>query len=319
MNLQVDVVVVSYNTKDLLLDCLASVFESAQSRNVRAVVVDNASQDGSMEAVRRIYPQANAINNTTNVGFAAACNQAIRITDSPFILLLNSDARLTSQAFDALCDCLENNARCGAAGCRLIDTQGAEETSARNFLTPLNQALELAGITVGSALRRTTRPNVDGAGPDCSVDWIVGACLMLRRAAIEEVGLFDEGFFMYSEDEDLCFRLRKMGWQVCYCGDVTAIHHRGASSRLIKDEALRQFYKSQIRFLSKHRGRLSATLFMAMMRIVLFLRQSLLSGSRREDARAHLEALRGARRDHSRRQVPSRKTEARQRDATPPR
>jgi len=299
MDSHVDVVVVSYNTKDLLLECLASVFESTQSRNVRVVVVDNASQDGSLEAVRRLFPQTKAISNTTNIGFGAACNQAIRITDSPFILLLNSDARLTSQAFEALCDCFEHNARCGAAGCRLIDAEGTEETSTRNFLTPLNQALELAGIKFGSTVQRTSRPVIERESADCSVDWIAGACLMLRRVAIEEAGLFDEAFFMYSEDEDLCFRLRKTGWSVCYCGQATAIHHRAGSSRLNKDQALRQFYESQILFLSKHRGRGSTVLFARMMKTVLVIKV-LLSSTRpkRDAARAHLKALEEAWRHH---------------------
>src|SRR5215471_11354180 len=187
MDVRVDVVVVSYNTKALLLECLASVFESAQTRDVRVVVVDNASQDGSLEAVHRAYPLTNAISNTTNLGFAAACNQAIRITDSPFILLLNSDARLTSQGFESMLNCFDQNPRCGAAGCRLIDAEGIEEASTRNFLTPMNQALELAGFNFGS--QRTNRPRIEGERPDCSVDWIAGACLMLRRAAIEESGL----------------------------------------------------------------------------------------------------------------------------------
>ena len=308
MDSHVDVVVVSYNTKDLLLECLTSVFESTRSRNVRVVVVDNASQDGSLEAVRGLFPQTKAISNTTNIGFGAACNQAIRITDSPFILLLNSDARLTSQAFNALCDCFEQNARCGAAGCRLIDAEGTEETITRSFLTPLNQALELAGIKFGSTLQRSIRPTIEAGRADCSVDWISGACLMLRRVAIEEAGLFDEAFFMYSEDEDLCFRLRKTGWSVCYCGEATAIHHRAGSSRLNKDQALRQFYESQILFLSKHRGRGSTVLFARMMKTVLFMKL-LLSGTRpkRDAARAHLNALEEAWRHRVRKTVNERR------------
>src|SRR5215813_2377705 len=292
MDPQVDVVVVSYNTRDLLLECLASVFESAHSRSVQVVVVDNASQDGSREAVRRGFPQAIVKSNPTNAGFGAACNQAIRITDSPFILLLNSDARLTPQAFDALCECLENNARCGAAGCRLINADGVEETITRNFLTPLNQVLELGGVQVGAALRRTRLPNADIGRPDCTVDWTSGACLLLRRTAIEEAGLFDEQFFMYSEDEDLCFRLRKLGWLVCYCSDGTAVHQGAASSSLNKDDALRQFYRSQILFLAKHRGRGSAVLFAVLMKFVLSMKRSLSrSESKREAASAHLKAF----------------------------
>src|SRR5215813_2427264 len=127
MDPQVDVVVVSYNTRDLLLECLASVFENTHCCKLRVVVVDNASDDGSLEAVRQTYPDTIAISNATNVGFGAACNQSIKITDAPFILLLNSDARLTRPVLDVLCACLDQNERCGAAGCRVIDDKGVEE------------------------------------------------------------------------------------------------------------------------------------------------------------------------------------------------
>jgi N-acetylglucosaminyl-diphospho-decaprenol L-rhamnosyltransferase len=285
MSVQVAVVVVSYNTKDLLLECLASVFDSAQNRSIELVVVDNASEDGSSEAVREAYSNARLIQNATNLGFGAACNQGIRATSSKFILLLNSDARLTAEAFQALCDCLEQNERCGAAGCRLIDEAGAEVINARNFLTPLNQAFELAGIRLGSGwLRRTRPPNLDRNLVDCSVDWIDGACLMLRRAALDEAGLFDERFFMYSEDEDLCFRLRESGWLVCFCGAGTAVHHGAASSGLRRIEMLRHFYVSQMCFLSKHRSRRSALLYAVLMKTVLVLKHRMARDSNRRSA-----------------------------------
>lgn len=296
MDPQVAIVVVSYNTRELLLECLASAVESTRGRSAQLVVVDNSSEDGSYETVREAYPHATAIRNSTNLGFGAACNQGFKATDAPFILLLNSDARLTAQALHALCDCLEQNERCGVAGCKLIDAAGAEVINTRNFLTPLNQAFELTGIEVGlGSLQRTRRPNVGRNLADCSVDWIDGACLMLRRAALDEAGFFDERFFMYSEDEDLCFRLRKRGWLVCFCGAGTAVHHGAASTQLRKIDMLRHFYLSQMVFLSKHRGPISAFVFKVAMRTVLVLKRLLLrDGSRREAAREHLQALREA-------------------------
>ena len=185
MDPQVAVVVVSYNTKELLFECIESVFESTKNQNIELVIVDNASEDGSYEAVLKSYPGLKMIRNATNLGFGAACNQGIKATSSNFILLLNSDARLTPQAYQSLCDCLEQNRQCGAAGCRLVDAAGVEVINTRNFLTALNQALELAAITIGSGrLRRTRRPNPDSNLVDCSVDWIDGACLMLRRSPL---------------------------------------------------------------------------------------------------------------------------------------
>jgi GT2 family glycosyltransferase len=297
MHAQVAVVVVSYNTRELLLECLASVAQSTQSESAEIVVVDNASDDGSYDAVRQAYPQTSVIRNSTNLGFAAACNQAIKSTSAQFILLLNSDARLTAQAFIALYECLDRNERCGAAGCRLIDASGADAINTRNFLTPFNQACELAGIKVGlKALRRTHQPNLDGRMSDCSVEWIDGACLMLRRAALDDAGLFDERFFMYSEDEDLCFRLRKRGWLVCFCAGASVAHHGGASSRLNKTDNLRHFFLSQMLFLSKHRGGYSVLMYEVATWIVLGLKTVFQpEGKRREAVREQLSALREAR------------------------
>jgi len=293
---QVAVVVVSYNTRDLLISCLSSVIESTSPADVEIVVVDNASNDGSLETVRQTYPQVMTIGNRTNLGFGVACNQAIRATTAPFILLLNSDATITAESFQALNDAISRNAHCGAAGCRIVNSAGLETTNTRNFLTPLNQALEQSGLMRWISwkyLRRTHRPTFDENEQDCSVDWIDGACLMLRRAALDEVGLFDEQFFMYSEDEDLCFRLRRHGWTICYSAKGNALHHGAASTSQKKFDMLRHFYSSQMLFLSKHRSHRSAFLYAVSMKTVLVLKSSLLRDrNRRETAREQLRALR---------------------------
>jgi len=269
---QLSVLVVNYNTRDLLLECITSVFESTPLINVEVVVVDNASSDGSYEAVRKAFPQVTAIANATNRGFGPACNQAISLASSPFLLLLNSDARLTPQAFVALRQCLSRNPRCGAAGCGMIDAQGRELTNAWNFLTPFNQALEMLSLTQrlkSRHFRRTHVPTIDRDFLDCSVDWIDASCLMLRRTALQEVGLFDEQFFMYSEDEDLCFRLRKAGWSICFTAAGSAVHQGGASTTQKRGEMLVHFYASQMRLLLKHRGQASFHVYGAAMKLVL--------------------------------------------------
>ena len=299
---KVAVVVISHDTRDLLLECLASIFDSATNNDIEVVMVDNASKDGSYEAVCEAYPQVRAIYNETNRGFGAACNQAITSTRSPFVLLLNSDARITPDGFQALLDCMEARARCGAAGCRIFSAEGAIVGNARTFLTALNQALEQAGITGGVSsrrLRRTYTPAYSEDLLDCTVDWIDGACLMLRRAALDEAGLFDERFFMYSEDEDLCFRLRKHGWMICHSGRGSAIHHGGASTSQHRLEMLRQFYSGQMLFLLKHRGRASAALYAAAMKTILRLKRLVSmfpkSDEHHKELADRLIALKGAR------------------------
>src|SRR2546423_10329461 len=293
---QVAVVVVSYNTRDLLISCLSSVIESTRPADVEIVVVDNASNDGSLEAVRHTYPQVITIANPANLGFGVACNQAIRASTAPFILLLNSDATITPKSFQALYETMSANAQCGAAGCRIVNSAGSETTNTRNFLTPFNQALEQAGVMgriKWKYLRRNHRPTPDQNELDCSVDWIDGACLMIRRAALDEVGLFDKEFFIYSEDEDLCFRLRKHGWTICYSAKGNVRHHGAASTSQNRFDMLRHFYSSQMLFLSKHRSHASAFLYAIAMKTVLFIKASLLRDkSRRETTREQLRALR---------------------------
>src|SRR5262245_13034896 len=273
---KVAVIVISFNTRSLLLESVGSAFDSAKDCEVEVVVVDNASVDGSARAVIEKYPRATVISNVENVGFAAACNQGIKATRSQFILLLNSDARLTEQAFESLNRCFAESHRRGAAGCRLVDDAGNELVSCRKFLTPLNHAIEMAGVSrVFRFLSRSYRPRFDGSAVDCNVDWIEGACLMLRREALDQVGLFDERFFMYSEDEDLCLRLKEKGWLVC-CASGTAVHHGAASTSRRRAEMLKQFYASQMLFLLKHRGDLSASVYAAAVRAVLLVKRAFL-------------------------------------------
>jgi GT2 family glycosyltransferase len=295
---QVAVVVVSYNTRELLISCLSSIFESTNPADVEIIVVDNASTDGSREAVNQTYPQVLLIANPSNLGFGVACNQAIKSSTAPFILLLNSDATITKQSFRALYEVMNANPRCGAAGCRVVNSDGMPATNTRNFLTPLNQALEQLGVvrwTGWKYLRRNHQLKLDQNELDCSVDWIDGACLMLRRDALDQVGLFDEDFFMYSEDEDLCFRLKRNGWTICYSESGFAMHHGAASTAQNRFQMLRQFYFNQMLFLSKHRSRRSALIYAVAMKMVLGLKSSLLRDrNRRETAREQLKALREA-------------------------
>lgn len=267
MNFQITVVVVNYNTRTLLLECLSSLIESARGIEIELIVVDNASSDGSYETVCEAFPQATAVRNPINVGFGAACNQAIKMTSAPFILLLNSDVQLHTEALCAMLDVMRVNDRCGATSCKTVNGEGAEMTNTRRFLGPFNQAFELIGVP-----SRTYRPKPNENLVDCTVDWIEGACLMLRRAALDEVGLFDEQFFMYSEDEDLCFRLKKRGLAICFSAVGTVIHHGAASSSQDKTNMLRHFYSSQMLFLAKHRGRASVIFYRVALKAVLTLK-----------------------------------------------
>lgn len=269
------VIVVSYNTRELLLDCVASAVESAAEIPVEVLVVDNGSSDGSAEAVQTAFPAVRLIINEVNLGFGAACNQGIRSTTAPQVLLLNSDARLNGEALARMMDCMASRPECGAAGCSLVDGGGRPSVSARHFLNPFNQALELlapVGALSGRFFSRTARPRFDADRVDCSTDWLEASCLLLRRAALDETGLFDDRFFMYSEDEDLCYRLREKGWSICLVGAAECVHLGGGSSEPDREALLLHFYRSQIDFLLKHRGKVPALMFEAAMTASLMMK-----------------------------------------------
>jgi GT2 family glycosyltransferase len=298
----VTVVIASHNTRELLINAIASVFRYA-GESVETVVVDNASEDGSCDAVRKRFPVVRLIENRTNLGFAAACNQAIGDTGSEFVLLLNSDAELMPNTLVGLLECMQALPRCAAAGCLTRDGSGAAVTTTRNFLTPFNQPLEMLfriGWPRWRSLSRTYRPRLDGFGRDSEVDWIEASCLLIRRTAFQEEGGFDERFFMYSEDEDFCLRLKRAGWTVCYTSSAEARHIGGASSTAYGIEMLRHFYRSQLLFLLKHRGMLSVTLYAIAMRAVLMIKSRLargpsgVAGERQAKAADRLLALRQA-------------------------
>ena len=218
------------------------------------------------------FPAVNLIHNAQNAGFGAACNQAIAASKSDLILLLNSDAAISPVAFKELVHVMESEPCCGAAGCTIVNAEGQMAVNTRNFLTPFNQAFELSGLSKIlriSSWTRTCHPKPDASGLDCSVDWIDGACLMLRRAALDEAGVFDEQFFIYSEDEDLCYRFRKRGWSVCYSARASVIHHGAASADQDRPINFRHFYESQILFIQKYLGPNAASRFIVAMRCAL--------------------------------------------------
>jgi GT2 family glycosyltransferase len=294
-------VIVSHNTRDLVLKAIGSVVECGDS-SLEVIVVDNASEDGSVDAVRRTFPEARVISNSNNLGFGRACNQAIDVIESEYILLLNSDAQLTADGLGAMVGCMESTPRCGAASCAIDTSGGQTAATARNFLTPFNQALEHLGVSTrwqSRRLRRTCLIDTDSGGCDCTVDWVEASCVLLRHSALAEVGLFDERFFMYSEDEDLCYRLRAAGWLVCYTNAASVFHVGGASSVRYGVGMLRQFYLSQMRFLHKHHGRTSVFFYSIGMTLVLLLKRLWPGGNvaanRRQQARDRLRAFRMAR------------------------
>lgn len=250
MTSSVDIVIVSYNTRDDLLNCLRSLLTAPPARLGRIIVVDNASGDGSLPAVKTEWPAVETIALDRNVGFAAANNVALRQATAALVLLLNSDTIVPPGAVDRLVERL-NATGATAAGPRLVDRDGRPEVSFGRMLSPL---AELAQAIRGKLARSRSRAAQSYirrlASREREVDWVSGACLLVRRAEAAAAGLLDERYFMYEEDVDFCAALRAQGGRILFTPAVEITHIRGRSP----SSAGRQHYdRSHLAFYEKHR------------------------------------------------------------------
>jgi hypothetical protein len=253
----VSILVASFNTRELLARCLESALEAAQECGVEIVVVDNGSTDGSPAMVRERFPTVRVVENGANLGFAAATNRGIRSSSGRYVLLMNSDAALTPGALERLVALADATPRAAIVGARLVHPDGSFQASHAPFPTLLAEALILTGL--GRLLRGPWYPSrgPEENGAPRPVDYVAGACLLARRAAIDAVGMLDEGYFMYAEEVDWCYAMKRAGWQVWYEPRASATHHAGASSRCDQErEAL--LYRGRVRFFRKHYGNAAA-------------------------------------------------------------
>jgi N-acetylglucosaminyl-diphospho-decaprenol L-rhamnosyltransferase len=250
------VVIVNYNTGELLSRALRSATDAAGDARLELVVVDNASHDGSADRGVEENPQARLLRNPTNRGFAAAANQGIRSTSAPFVLLLNPDAEVLAGTLGGFLKVARDRPAAGAIGPVVRDPDGSIYPSARKiptlaegvghaFLGPFVPNRFSKAYTMEGWDRRSER----------TVDWASASCVLLRRAAMDEVGLFDERFYMYVEDVDLCTRLRRAGWEVLFSPELEVLHIGGVStggyrSRRMVVEHSRSIYKYFVKWRS---------------------------------------------------------------------
>jgi hypothetical protein len=226
-----DVVVVAFRAQRLLRACLASLHEHPTSAPMRVWVVDNASGDRTAELVRHEFPSVELIASAENLGFGAANNLVLRRTRSPYALVLNPDTRVTAGALDRLVALMEEHDDVGMCGPRLVRDDGSFDHAARrSFPTPLSALGHFTGVGrragASGQLAAYRAPDVE-RGP---VDAINGAFMLLRRKALDEVGLFDEGYWMYMEDLDLCYRFAQRRWTVWYEPSVTVVHTKAGTT-----------------------------------------------------------------------------------------
>ncbi len=250
-----DIVIVSFNTREEILDCLRSIRAHPPARVHRVLVVDNGSQDGSPEAVRAGFPEVEVIALARNAGFGPANNVAIRASDAPLVLLLNSDTLVAAGAIEGLIARLEATGA-AAAGPRLVNGKGRPEISFGPMLSPLaelgQRLRQRAAAAANPLARRYVRRLLSR---ERMVDWVSGACLLVRRDAAIAAGLFDERYFLYEEDVDLCAAIRAIGGRILYTPRAEVVHLRGRSRRVAGARSEAAYDRSHLAFYEKHAPR----------------------------------------------------------------
>ena len=246
--MDISIVIVNWNTKKLLLDCLASVFETVNNIPKEIWVVDNASSDGSVEAVRLKYPRVNIIQNRKNLGFAAANNQAFLKMQGRYALMLNTDTVLQEGAVETIYNFMEHNPDVGMACGQLLNADGSKQNSFANFPSITSLVFGEAPLQLLFPKKYSSKRNV-GSSP-MEIDSCIGACMMVRREAMEAVGWLDESFFFFFEETDWARRMKQAGWKVYLVPSARIFHLQGQSvGHNIRSRVL--FYRSRYIYFKK--------------------------------------------------------------------
>lgn len=256
----VSIALVNWNTKELLEQCLDSVYRTDGDLQLEIIVVDNASEDGSPDLVAEKHPDVTLVRNKVNMGFAAGVNIAFKHSTAPYFLLLNTDTIVLEGALQGMAWFMETHADAGAVGCRLVNCDGTLQRSCSRFPSPMTElldALYLSKLFPKSRLFGCYSMSWWEFDDVREVDFAGGSCLMVRRQTIQEIGLMDEGYFMYAEEADWCYRMWQRGWGVYYFPGAEVIHLGGQSAEKFGSDVLLHLYASRYRFVRKHYGRTS--------------------------------------------------------------
>ncbi len=254
--IDLSIIIVSYNVRNLLRKCLASILDYQKDLSFEVVVIDNKSADQSARMIKDEFAQVNLLENEQNLGFSVACNQGIKRSRGRYILLLNPDTELTPGGTTRMIEFLDSHPQAGICGPRMVDTKGAVLFSCRSFpsyLTAISSSQSLLNklFPQNPLSRRYLLKDLNRTN-EKEVDWVSGSCLLTKREVLDRIGGLDELFFMYAEDVDFCYRAKKAGFGVYYFPEVTVIHHVGQSTRRRKLSMLVEHHRSMYYFYQKH-------------------------------------------------------------------
>lgn len=267
----ISIIIVSWNTSSLLENCLASILANPPTAPFEIWVVDNASTDNSPGMVREKFPQVHLVQNRDNVGFARANNQAIQQCMGRYILLLNPDTLVGAGALQALVDFLGDHPEAGAAGARILNPDGSLQISSHPLPTLPREFWRMFHLDTISPYAAYPRTKWEADQPQ-EVDVLIGACLLLRKEVLDQVGFLDEDYFMYSEEVDLCYRIQRSGSPLYWVPQAQVVHFGGQSTQQVATEMFLNLYHSKIKYFRKHYGWSAAQIYKLILRSAAFSR-----------------------------------------------
>ena len=247
------IIIVNWNTKEYLLPCLKSIFKKGGVTGWEIIVTDNSPTDGGGDEIRKTFPSVQVIQNDRNVGFSRAVNQGLRKASGRYVLLLNPDTQVKNGAIQQLVSFMDDCPNAGVAGAQLLNGDGSKQNSTANIPSLATELLNK------SLLRRLFPKRFAGKERNYSEpvegDSVIGACMMVRRVALEQIGLLDEDYFLFLEETDWCYRMKRAGWKVYHVPQAEVFHFQGKSAGTARKRARVEFYRSRYHFFKKNRGR----------------------------------------------------------------
>ncbi|WP_010494546.1 glycosyltransferase family 2 protein [Paenibacillus elgii] len=254
--MDLSIIILNYNTRELTLNCLKSIYLSETTYTYEVILIDNNSMDNSVEAIREAFPSVHLICNDVNVGYSKANNQGMRVAKGRYVLLLNSDTVIQPDTLHTMIQFMDQHEHIGAAGCKVVLPDGAlDKACRRGFPTPSASFYYAFGFSKlfpdNPKFNQYQLTHLD-QDKDYPVDCLVGAFMMVRKEAIDQVGMLDEQFFMYGEDIDWCYRIKQGGWNIYYYPYTQITHYKGASSRRKPFKIIYEFHRAMYLFHQKH-------------------------------------------------------------------
>lgn len=268
MNLSI--IIVTWNAQDYLQKSLNSIYENTTGITFEVIVVDNASSDGSVEMIKSKFPFVNLIENKRNLGFGSANNQGIRISKGKYILILNPDTCTLPGTLEKMVRFMDENKNVGILGCKILESDDSISTSVRRFPTLYTEIIRLL-MSKRKSLTEFMPTSFD-YNKTSKVDSLSGCCLLIRKEVLERSGLFDEDFFLYAEDIDLCYRIKQAGYQIYYFPDASIIHYEGRSAAKAKFKLSVEAYRTMHQFFKKHYSPIIYFLFSFFAIIISFIK-----------------------------------------------